>query len=296
MVLAIAAVFVAACSSGSTKQGVAPGSSEPASTGIFGYFAQDASSALFLQMTQRDTDVSGTVTVARVAGAGTSTTVDHKSASFTGFVAGQDVSLTFAQGFGLSTTWTGKLTADQFVVTYNASDGRLTELSLQRKPIETYNAAVEALERQAASQASDAQQLADQQSAASSDAKRLAQVDRERTSIANYAASALADLKSVEDGLAEVRRQAAVEPMDSFQAQSVQFAADSVGFSRDSVRFSVDAVDQALSRLQAIADQATLDEVQAQVDAAHSTLDTANGLVDEAESIARDAKQRAGDG
>lgn len=63
----------------------------------------------------------------------------HQSSAFTGVTTATSVTLTFAQGLGVSTTWTGTLSRDVLVLSYPARDGTLTTLTFAPGTVADYN-------------------------------------------------------------------------------------------------------------------------------------------------------------
>ena len=156
----------------------------PAAQGLQGYLAYASNGVVFLQWTMSGDDLSGSLTQA-YTGSGEPTNLKHESASFTGVVSGDSITLNFPEGLGLSHTWTGAFSGDTLTMSYPAPDGSLSTLVFSPSTVADYNAALAAeqarvkLGQDAAAQASAAA------AAAAAEQQAQAAVDRLKNVVLN---------------------------------------------------------------------------------------------------------------
>lgn len=248
--------------------------------------------------------------------------VEQESASFEGIINDGSVTLTFKPGLGVTMNWNGRLDDERLTLSYNTASGDLKTVVLRPAGRDEFEVAVGALEDVAASVAATEAEAAREQAAAEAEAATAEAAEREAADARSELDDALMDLendvqfmeetlelmsndvKGASIGLETVRQEAAVEPMDSYQADAVGFAADSVGYSRDGVGYTLEdvkrqwkTVESDAATVQALARRLNDDSAhQAAVglkDQANEHLQTAEGLMGQAEDLYAQARAAA---
>ena len=135
----------------------------PAAAGLSGYLAIASDGVVFLQWTQADGALTGSLTMAYTP-SGDPTTLKTQNAAFTGVLSGSSVTLSFPEGLGVSTTWTGAFNGSSLVLSFATASGNLNTLTFAPASVADYNQALAQVQAQvqqaqgAASAAAAAQQ------------------------------------------------------------------------------------------------------------------------------------------
>ena len=124
------------------------------SRALQGYLAVGRDAVVFVQLIPGGAgEVSGAVSLVALA-AGEPPTVRRASAAFTGVVSDDgDVALSFPEGRGVPTAWTGRLEGQALALGYPGADGRPVTFTLHPGDSDGYRAAVAALEQEAVGRA-----------------------------------------------------------------------------------------------------------------------------------------------
>lgn len=241
----------------------------PAQQALYGYLALANNGVVFIQWTEANGALSGTLTEAFTSF--DPANLKHSSSPFTGVLSAGSVTLTFPQGFGTSTSWNGTLSGDSLILSYSADDGSLSTLTFHPGTVADYNAAVAeaqaaaaaaGAEQDAAASAAAAQQAAEAQRAAaqqrldnavrsaSSDVttalgQLTSNVDSVESNVSDMtqdATSADGALANVRGALARVQSAAAVTPMDDYQQSSVCYEVSGVDYEVGGITYYTDPV------------------------------------------------------
>ena len=202
--------------------------------GLVGWLAPTIDGVEFIQWTRTADSVTGTFTDAYVPLA-SPTSLQHQSASFTGVISGESVTLAFSEGLGVSRTWSGALRGDSLVLSYPAADGSLATAAFSSATVADYNTAVTDLQGRVGKAQSDAASAAAQAAAQAAldraindaiynlgvtvnqmngDADRATSFAQEMTDPASSSVGALANNRAA---LGQVRQDAGTSPMDDYQ-------------------------------------------------------------------------------
>lgn len=251
--------------------------------GSGGYLARAENGAAYLHWTRDGDQATGSITLARLETKGDGRfELDVDEAPSTAVIDGDDVTLTFEHGLGLTTRWSGRIDGETIVLSYQADDGTFRDLSFERAERDSYNEAVAALQatvadaEAAASKAEATRAAIDQIDAAAAGAwshiQALQDYPAEFNRLAEEAAEALARVREAlmraEQALARTRA------ADSFgvcyEGDSTAYEADSVDYEVDSIRSTVETLTDPLSRVND--DIAALEAGVTELDAASSSL------------------------
>jgi len=106
-----------------------------------GWLSSDSSGAMFVQMTEVDGRLAGSVQIWRPDG-GFGSPSGTESVSLSGLRSESSVSITLEAALGARLTWTGEVAGDELTLQITSNDGRLRSAVFRRASVEDFNGAV----------------------------------------------------------------------------------------------------------------------------------------------------------
>ncbi len=209
------------------------------------YLASNADTVIFLQCTETDGLVSGSMTAASLdSDAGE---VESSTVTLTGTVSGSDVNLTLSQPLGITSSVTGTISGEDLRLNIPQDDGSFVQVDLMPATVSDCNEAVAVLEAQAA-QATNEQAADDAASILASDVEAVSLALSTLQDDAGYLPECVA---YVSDALTMTEE----DVRAGVEAGQVEMDVGSVEVAQGSVEVAVNSVDEDIGSLQSAMDQ-----------------------------------------